>query len=142
MNVLLAIVLWRKYKIVTVTVEYLFIIFRRYPTIYTVRKKLSTAWRVSIISFLIMNLFQIGLLFSLPVYTYLPVKQVIDRFFERKLIFLCRVLSFIFYWFGIYGATKINHTRKINQFHPKCQKYWRIKNCYLTGVTTVPPRTA
>jgi hypothetical protein len=27
-----------------------------------------------------MNLFQIGLLFSLPVHTYLPVKQVIDRF--------------------------------------------------------------
>ena len=21
-------------------------------------------------------------------------------------------------------------------------KYWRIKNCYLTGVATVPPRTA
>ena len=48
-----------------------------------------------------MNLFQLGLLFSLPVHTYLPVKQVIDRFFERKLIFLCRVLSFIFYWFGM-----------------------------------------
>ena len=48
-----------------------------------------------------MNLVQIGLLFSLPVHTYLPVKQVIDRFFERKLFFLCRVLSFIFYWFGM-----------------------------------------
>ena len=40
-------------------------------TIYTVRQKLSTTWLVSIISFLIMNLFQIGLLFSLPVHTYL-----------------------------------------------------------------------
>ena len=40
--------------------------------IYTVRQKLSTTWLVSIISFLIMNLFQIGLLFSLPVHTYLP----------------------------------------------------------------------
>jgi hypothetical protein len=39
--------------------------------IYTVRQKLRTTWLVSIISFLIMNLFQIGLLFSLPVYTYL-----------------------------------------------------------------------
>ena len=39
--------------------------------IYTVRPKLSTTWLVSIISFLIMNLFQIGLLFSLPVHTYL-----------------------------------------------------------------------
>ena len=62
------------------TVDYLFIIFCRYPTIYTVRQKLSTTWLVAIISFLIMNLFQIGLLFSLPVHTYLPVKQVIDRF--------------------------------------------------------------
>jgi hypothetical protein len=24
----------------------------------------------------------------------------------------------------------------------KMSKYWRIKNCYLTGVATVPPRTA
>ena len=39
--------------------------------IYTVRQKLITTWLVSIISFLIMNLFQIGLLFSLPVHTYL-----------------------------------------------------------------------
>jgi hypothetical protein len=39
--------------------------------IYTVRQKLSTTLLVSIISFLIMNLFQIGLLFSLPVHTYL-----------------------------------------------------------------------
>ena len=31
-----------------------------------------------------MNLFQIGLLFSLPVHTYLPVKQVIDRFLFMK----------------------------------------------------------
>ena len=31
-----------------------------------------------------MNLFQIGLLFSLPVPTYLPVKQVIDQF-----LFMC-----------------------------------------------------
>jgi hypothetical protein len=38
---------------------------------YTVRQKLSTTWLVSIISFLIMNLFQISLLFSLPVHTYL-----------------------------------------------------------------------
>ena len=38
---------------------------------YTVRQNLSTTWLVSIISFLIMNLFQIGLLFSLPVHTYL-----------------------------------------------------------------------
>jgi hypothetical protein len=40
-------------------------------TTYTVRQKLSTTWIVSIISFLIMNLFQIGLLFSFPVHTYL-----------------------------------------------------------------------
>ena len=39
--------------------------------VYTVRQKLSTTWLVSIISFLIMNLFQIDLLFSLPVHTYL-----------------------------------------------------------------------
>jgi hypothetical protein len=37
--------------------------------IYTVRQKLSTTWLVSIICFLIMNLFQIGLLFSLSVHT-------------------------------------------------------------------------
>jgi hypothetical protein len=43
----------------------------RKSSIYTVRQKLSTTWLVSIISFLIMNLFQIGLLFSLPVHTYL-----------------------------------------------------------------------
>jgi hypothetical protein len=70
-----------------------------------------------------MNIFQIGLLFSLPVHTYLlTVKQVIDRFlfmciwqsvqsatcafqylcFRTKADFcLCRVLSFIFYWFGM-----------------------------------------
>jgi hypothetical protein len=24
----------------------------------------------------------------------------------------------------------------------KMSKYWRIKNCYLTGVATIPPRTA
>jgi hypothetical protein len=41
------------------------------PVIYTVRQKLSTTWLVSIIFFLIMYLFQIGLLFSLPVHTYL-----------------------------------------------------------------------
>jgi hypothetical protein len=35
------------------------------------RQKLSTTWLVSIISFLIMNLCQIGLLLSLPVHTYL-----------------------------------------------------------------------
>jgi hypothetical protein len=39
--------------------------------INTVRQKLSTTWLVLIISFLIMNLFKIGLLFSLPVHTYL-----------------------------------------------------------------------
>jgi hypothetical protein len=38
---------------------------------YTVWPKLSTTWLVSIISFLTMNLFQISLLFSLPVHTYL-----------------------------------------------------------------------
>jgi hypothetical protein len=42
-------------------------------SIYTVRQKLSTTCLVSIISFLIMKLFQIGLLFSLPVHTYLFV---------------------------------------------------------------------
>ena len=53
--------------------------------IYTVRQKLSTTWLVSIISSNNrMNLFQIGLLFSLPVRTCLPVKQVIDRF-----LFMC-----------------------------------------------------
>ena len=34
--------------------------------------------------------------------------------------------------------------RKINQRNPKCQNIdeLRIKNCYLTGVATVPTRTA
>jgi hypothetical protein len=41
--------------------------------IYTVRQKLSITWLISIISFLIMNLFQIGLLFSLPVHIYLLI---------------------------------------------------------------------
>jgi hypothetical protein len=47
-------------------------------TVYTVQQKVRTTWLVSIISF------QIALLFSLPVHTYLPVKQVIDRF-----LFMC-----------------------------------------------------
>jgi hypothetical protein len=68
-----------------------------------------------------MNLFQIGLLFSLPVHTYLLTCEILIDFYlcvydrvckvprvlfnicvcERKLIFLCRVLSFIFYWLGM-----------------------------------------
>ena len=33
--------------------------------------------------------------------------------------------------------------RKINQRNPKCQNIDELsKNCYLTGVATVPPRTA
>jgi hypothetical protein len=44
--------------------------------IYTVRQKLSTTRLVSIISFLIMNLFQIGLLFSLHVHTYLLTCEI------------------------------------------------------------------
>ena len=68
-----------------------------------------------------MNLFQIGLLFSLPVHTYLLTCEILIDFYlcvydrvckvprvlfnicvcERKLIFLCRVLSFIFYWCGM-----------------------------------------
>ena len=88
---------------------------------YRVRQKLSTTWLVSIISFLIMNLFQIGLLFSLHTYlltcetgywsilylcVYDRVCKVPRVLFnicvcEWKLIFLCRVLSFIFYWFDM-----------------------------------------
>ena len=89
--------------------------------IYTVRQKLSTTYIVSIISFLLMNLFQIGLLFSLPVHTYLLICErgywsiFIDVYmtgcvkchvyfstfvFANKANFvLCRVLSFIFYLF-------------------------------------------
>ena len=84
---------------------------------------LSTTWLVSIISFLIMNLFQIGLLFSLPVHTYILtcetgywsifingymtgcVKCHVNFstlvFANESWFFLCRVLSFIFYWFGM-----------------------------------------
>ena len=91
--------------------------------IYTVRQKLSTTWLVSIISFLIMNLFQIGLLFSLPVHTYLLTCETgywsifiyvymtgcvkchvyfsTFVFANESWFFLCRVLSFIFYWFGM-----------------------------------------
>ena len=32
--------------------------------------------------------------------------------------------------------------RKINQRNPKCQNIDELKNCYLTGVATVSPRTA
>jgi hypothetical protein len=88
--------------------------------IYTVRQKLSTTWFVSIISFLIMNLFQIGLLFSLPVHTYLLTCETgywsifiyvymtgcvkchvyfsTFVFANESWFFVCRVLSFIFYW--------------------------------------------
>jgi hypothetical protein len=91
--------------------------------IYTVRQKLSTTWLVSIISFLIMNLFQIGLLFSLPVHTYLLTSETgywsifiyvyitgcvkchvyfpTFVFANESWFFLCWVLSFIFYWFGM-----------------------------------------
>jgi hypothetical protein len=91
--------------------------------IYTVRQKLSTTWLVSIISFLIMNLFQIGLLFPLPVHTYLLTCETgywsifsyvymtgcvkchvyfsTFVFANESWFFLCRVLRFIFYWFGM-----------------------------------------
>ena len=91
--------------------------------LYTVRQKLSTIWLVSIISFLIMNLFQIGLLFSLRVHTYLPTCETgycsifiyvymtgcgkchvyfsTFVFANERWFFVCRVLSFIFYWFGM-----------------------------------------
>jgi hypothetical protein len=90
---------------------------------YTVRQKLSTTWLVSIISFLIMNLFQIGLLFSLPLHTYLLTCETgywsifiyvymtgcvkchvyfsTFVFANESWFFWCRVLSFIFYWFGM-----------------------------------------
>ena len=90
---------------------------------YTVQQKLSTTWLVSIVSFLIMNLFQIGLLFSLPVHTYLLTCETgywsifiyvyttgcvkchvyfsTFVFANESWFFLCRVLSFIFYWFGM-----------------------------------------
>ena len=90
---------------------------------YTVRPKLSTTWLVSIISFLIMNLFQIGLLFSLPENIYLLTCEIVYWsifiyvyktgcvkchvyfstfvFANESWFFLCRVLSFIFYWFGM-----------------------------------------
>jgi hypothetical protein len=73
--------------------DYLFILawyFARLPllsydlkTIFVFWRKICFIYSPTIISFLIMNLFQIGLLFSLPVlyiHTYLPVKQVIDWF--------------------------------------------------------------
>jgi hypothetical protein len=91
--------------------------------IYTVRQKLSTTWLVSIISFLIMNLFQIGLLFSLPVHTYLLTCETgywlifiyvymtgcvkchmyfsTFVFANESCFFVYRVLSFISYWFGM-----------------------------------------
>jgi transposase len=65
-----------------------------------------------------MNLFQIGLLFSLPVHTYLLtcetgywsifiyvymtgcVKISTFVFANESWVFLCRVLNLIFYWFG------------------------------------------
>jgi transposase len=99
--------------------KFLFIIL----SIYTIRQKLSTTWLVSIISFLIRNLFQIGLLFSLPVHTYLLTCETghwsifiyvymtgcvkchvyfsTFVFANESWFFLCRVLSFIFYWFGM-----------------------------------------
>ena len=89
----------------------------------TVRQTLSTTWLVSIISFVIMNLFQIGLLFSLSVHTYLLTCETgywsifiyvymtgcvkchvyfsTFVFVNESWFFLCRVLSFIFYWFGM-----------------------------------------
>ena len=91
--------------------------------LYKVRQKLSTTWLVSIISFLIMNLFQIGLLFSLPVHTYLLTCETgywsifiyvymtgcvkchvyfsTFVYANESWFFVCRVLSFIFYWFGM-----------------------------------------
>jgi transposase len=70
-----------------------------------------------------MNLFQIGLLFSLPVHTYLLTCETgywsifiyvymtecvkchvyfsTFVFANESWLFLCRVLSFIFYWFGM-----------------------------------------
>ena len=94
-----------------------------YFTCITVRQKLSTTWLVSIIFSKIMNLFQIGLLFSLPVHTYLLTCETgywsifiyvymtgcvkCHVYFSTFVLaneswfFLCRVLSFIFYWFGM-----------------------------------------
>ena len=70
-----------------------------------------------------MNLFQIGLLFSLPVHTYLFTRETgywsifiyvymtgwvkchvyfsTFVFANKSWFFWCRVLSFIFYWFGV-----------------------------------------
>ena len=57
------------FRIQTYIMQYVFylyiyilvdIIYHLYLLIYTVRQNLSTTWLVSIISFLIMNLFQIG----------------------------------------------------------------------------------
>ena len=98
-------------------------ILLNYTYIYTVRQKLSITWLVSIISFLIMNLFQIGLLFSLPVHTYLLTCETghwsifiymymtgcvkchvyfsTFVFANESWFVLCRVLSFIFFWFGM-----------------------------------------
>jgi hypothetical protein len=54
--------------------------------IYTVRQKLSTTWLVSIISFLIMKTYfkSVCCFRYLYTHTYLPMKQVIDRF-----LFMC-----------------------------------------------------
>jgi hypothetical protein len=92
-------------------------------SLYTVRQKLSTTWNVSIISFLIMNLFQIDLLFPLPVHKYVLTCETgywsifiyvhmtgcvkCHMYFStfvfpnESWLFLCRVLSFIFYWCGM-----------------------------------------
>ena len=91
--------------------------------IYTVWQKLSTTWLVSIISFLIINLFQIGLLFSLAIHTYLLTCETgywsnfnyvymtgcvkchvyfsTFVFANESCFFVYRVLSFISYWFGM-----------------------------------------
>ena len=55
-------------------------------TSHRVRQKSSTTWLVSIISFLIMNLYfkSVCCFRYLYTHTYLPVKQVIDRF-----LFMC-----------------------------------------------------
>ena len=89
--------------------------------------KVKHTWLVSIIYFLIMKLFQTGLLFSLPVHTYLLTCETsywsifiyvympgcvkchmyfsTFVFANESWFFLCRFVSFIFYWFGMVRRT-------------------------------------
>jgi hypothetical protein len=125
------------------------VIFLKKVFKYTARQKLSTTWLVSIISFLIMNLFQIGLLFSLPVHTCLLTCETgywsifihvymtgcvkchvyfsTFVFANQSWFVLCRVLSFIFYWFGVV----LNFCRSVYVFNHIQEN--KFQSCILPG---------